>query len=99
MIDLAGAITNVDPHIQQENILRFYKKADELRRLGHKVYNPCEKEPPNRSHAYYLAIDLKWIHENRPKQFYFMKGWEQSSGAQEEHETALLLGADIIYET
>lgn len=99
MIYLSGAITDTDSSVQEANRLRFYKKADELRLLGLKVYNPCEGEPDGRTHAQYLAYDLKWIHDNKPDTFYFMKGWEKSEGAKEEYETALLLGAKLVYES
>jgi len=98
MIYLAGKITASKEVEQQQNILRFYKKADELRKLGLKVYNPCEGERPGLTHAQYLAFDLKWIHDNKPDTIYLMKGWESSEGAQEEYETALLLGMNIIHE-
>lgn len=98
MIYLAGAITDRNPAVQQANVLRFYKKADELRSLGLKVYNPCEGERPGLTHAQYLAYDLKWVHDHKPDTFYFMKGWEKSEGAKEENETALLLRAKIVYE-
>lgn len=99
MIYLAGAITSPDPQEQQARVLRFYRKADELRKLGLDVYNPCEGERPGLSHAQYLAFDLKWIHENKPDTIYLMKGWEASEGAHEEYETALLLGMKIIHES
>ena len=99
MIYLSGKITAKSEREQQENILRFYKKADELRRLGCKVYNPCECERPGLTHAQYLAYDLKWIHDNKPDTLYLMKGWEESVGSQEEYETALLMGMKVIHES
>lgn len=97
-IYLAGSITHWNPRKQKENILRFYRKAEELRELGHDVYNPVEHEPVGKKNAFYYAFDLTWIHKNKPEAIYVMKGWERSLGTLMEINTGELNGIQIIYE-
>lgn len=99
MIYLSGAITSTNEEEHQKRVLRFYKKTEELRSLGMKVYNPCAGERADQTWEQYLAYDLKWIYEHKPDTLYLMVGWQESRGARLEYETALLLNMKIIYES
>lgn len=95
---LAGKISDPNPLEQQKNIDRFHSKAQELEYEGMMIYNPVADEPEGKSWEYYLANDIAWIHQNKPHGIFLMKGWEESLGARLEHETALSLGMEVIFE-
>lgn len=97
MIYLSGKITNSDPAIQQKNLDVFNAKAEEMRKLGLKVFNPAELETEGWAWEEYLARDVLWITQNHPV-LYQMRGWEDSLGARLEYKLALLLGLKIVKE-
>lgn len=104
MIYLSGALTSYAPRQvdkereEQENLRIFAEKVAMLRALGLHVYSPCEDELRGKTWEQYLAKDIKFIYDNRPEKFFFMKGWEKSKGARLEHEIAKNMGAKLIYE-
>ena len=83
----------------ERNIMRFFRKASELRQLGHEIYCPPEKEPPNRTWTFYLAHDIRGLIEFNPDALYIMTGWENSKGANLELEWATQNNIKIIYES
>lgn len=85
---------------QEKNLFRFYQKANELRDLGHEVFNPPEGEPPFETWTYYLAEDIKkGFLDFKPDTLYAMKNWQRSGGARLEVEMAKQLNIPIVYET
>ena len=97
-IYLAGPITARTKYGWLKNLRRFTEKAHELRSMGFTVYSPPESEPPSRKWEYYIAKDLTWMIENKPKAIYLMRGWRKSSGARLEQAMAKRLKMEIIYE-
>jgi len=94
---ISGKITDVSREKERENLEKFNIKDKELRSQGHVVFNPASHEVEGTTWEQYLAFDIIFIVNNKPT-LYMMKGWEESRGARLEHETALLLNLDIIYE-
>ena len=98
MIYLSGKISASTREEEQENLEVFNRKAKELRDKGLEVFNPAElEEATERSWEFYLARDLRWIFESKPK-MYMLKKWETSRGARLEFELAKLLSLEIEYE-
>lgn len=98
MIYISGRISAPTREEELENMGVFNRKAKELRAKGLEVFNPAELEEKEvKSWEYYLARDLKWIFENKPK-MYMLKKWETSRGARLEFELAKLLSLEIEYE-
>lgn len=97
MIYLSGKITDTTKGAEQKNIKRFYDKAEELRKLGCDIYNPCEHEDGGKKWEEYLAQDVLSIIKG-DMDIYMMKGWEDSEGAKLELEVVKLLGNEIHYE-
>ncbi len=91
MIYLAGKITDTTPEKTAENKLRFYAKAQELRLMGVKVFNPVEHEMEGETWEKLLASDLHAIFTKKISGIYLMKGWEESQGARLELEACRLL--------
>lgn len=94
MIYISGKISDDDPIKQRANLDRFYEIESQMEEP---CFNPATLETVGWSWEKYLVRDLLWIATNRPKLF-MMKGWEESRGCRLEHEMALHLGLEIVYE-
>lgn len=98
MLYISGKISNLDPHIEKQNLKRFFEVEKQLNKLGFKTFNPAKLNIVDGTWEYYLAKDLRWIVENKPS-LYVMRGWESSSGARLEVELAKQMGLPIHYES
>ncbi len=82
-----------------KNIYGFFRKAEELKKLNIKAYNPAHHEIPGGDWAYYLSRDLKWMYEHRKKiMMYVLPNHEGSRGLELELAFAKELGIPIYYE-
>lgn len=96
---IAGKISDTTRDKEIQNIYKFYRKEQELTKLGLRCYNPARHEVPNGDWCYYLARDLRWIYEHRRGLImYVLPNHEGSKGLQLELAFAKELGLPIFYE-
>ena len=81
---LAGPMSGLPEY----NYPAFHEAAAELRRIGWRVVNPAENEPPNDSPTW-----DDWMAISRPQVIgaalvVLLPGWERSAGAREERQIA-----------
>ncbi len=103
---VSGKITDTTTERVKANLAFFFVKAEELRALGHEVFNPADHEKEE-EHSYlgandgvwerYMAIDIVFIVMHRPV-MYMLIAWQSSRGARLEHALAQRLGLEIEYE-
>lgn len=100
-IYLAGPISADQQRTEYMHREHFTEKCNELRALGHTVYNPAENEPPNKTWEWYLAYDIDWIYKHHTEldAIYLMSLWKNSRGAKLEKEVGINLGLTIIEES
>ena len=94
------------------NAVSFQAAAAKLRRWGHEVFSPEEKEreacekfdgdlkaaiAAGFSLRAALRADLDWICDHA-EGIYMLKGWENSKGARIEHALAVALELRILYQ-
>ena len=107
-IYLAGPMTGHKDH----NFPMFDHVSEELRKLGHHVFNPADltKEFYGSVHQFLgmpdeeqrvavrslLAKELSWICLNADAIF-LLPGWENSFGARAEHEAALAVKIEVHF--
>lgn len=99
MIFISGKISNPNPEIKKQNIQKFFDKEEELSKLGFMTYNPARLEGSHKNYEWYLAKTVHALYTKKITGVYFLKGWEDSYGARLEHEIALKLELEIIYES
>jgi hypothetical protein len=93
--------------IEDFNFPEFFRIAAELEVKGHEVFNPAQNDLDKwgdmegvKKYANYrecLHDDLVWITDNADA-VYFMKNWENSSGALAEFFTARSCKLKFFYE-
>lgn len=96
-IYISGKISGLST---RDYLLRFHKAEQMLRAAGNEVINPASiglMLPQTFLHPDYMDIDIMLL--SKCDAIYMLNGWEDSEGAQEEHEYAEREGLDIIYET
>lgn len=100
MIYVSGKITDTSLSREKENVERFAVITEALEAMGNEVHNPAAftKEDEGWTWEMYLARDLLWICENKPKLF-MMNGWQESTGAKLEYEMARAMGLEIDFES
>lgn len=94
---ISGKISNGGT---EEHIFDYFneKESELLKRPETtEVFNPARYEEEETAWEYYIARDVKWIMENRPK-MYMLKNWKDSLGARTEHALAKALGLEIEYD-
>ena len=91
------------------NFPAFRSAAYELRRQGHEVFSPAERDEEIYGADFSwsdaaefdlreaLAADCKYICEEADG-IYMLKGWEKSYGARAEHALAAALGLYVEYQ-
>ena len=89
MIYLSGKISDKTPEKEALNLMRFNRKATELRMLGLDVFNPIDHELSNQSWEFLLARDMDIIFSEEITGLYLMKGWKESKGALLERQACL----------
>ena len=84
--------------IPEYNFPAFRRKAEELRRLGHKVWNPAEHNP-KRCHTWadFIRDDISVLNK-RCNSIYMFGKWYRSHGALVELLSAHRLGLRIEIE-
>lgn len=103
-IYLAGPMTGYEDF----NFPAFFRVAEELRAKGHEVFNPAQNDldkwgdmegvKKNANYRECMNDDLGWITKNADA-IYFMKGWENSSGALAEFFAARSVKIKFFYES
>lgn len=103
-IYLAGPMTGID----EFNFPAFFRVAAELEAQGHTVFNPAQNDlnkwgdmegvKKNANYRDCMNDDLDWITANA-EGIYFMKGWENSSGALAEFFAARSVKIKFFYES
>lgn len=91
---ISGAITGTNDFME-----RFQKAEDELKKMGHKVYNPAHANsymPEGTTHEQYMAVSFLLL--GMADAIYLLKGWEKSRGANMEYGYAIAKNKKIIME-
>lgn len=88
------------------NFPAFFKAAKQLRKKGHKVFNPAQQDLKTwgdletvKKKANYrdcLRTDLNWILDNADA-IAILPGWRRSKGVKAEKALAEALGLKVIY--
>jgi len=93
---ISGKITDVPV---RRYLLRFARAEQMLRAEGHEVINPAAiglNLPMSFTHRDYMDVDIMLL--DKCDAIFMLNNWEDSAGAQQEHEYAEQKGLDIIYE-
>lgn len=96
---ICGKISAPTRDEEIKNLYKFYRKEQELKKLGLKPYNPASYEVPGGDWDFYLARDLEWMYKHRTRMMmYVMPGGEESRGLRLELAWAKRLGIPVFYE-
>lgn len=87
MLYLAGPMRG----LPDENKPAFYAAAEELRKVGHFVFNPAENKTPEGGIRAALAMDLNWI-ALCAEGIALLPDWHKSQGATAEVALAEAIG-------
>lgn len=97
---LAGPMTGIEDY----NFPLFIRTAENLRQIGHEVFNPAEdvQNDPYLGRAFYMRRDIFAIigqssDDSPVDAVALLEGWEVSRGTRLEVETALQLDIPVIW--
>lgn len=91
---ISGTITGTNDYMK-----RFSDKEDELWGLGYSVINPAKVNaflPLSTTYEQYMEMSLLML--SMADTIYMLSGWEKSKGASLEHQYALTMGYQVLYE-
>lgn len=93
-IYISGGITGVEDHMAA-----FMRAEKELREQGHEVINPAKVGamlPKSTKHEEYMVISFALM--RMCDAVYFLRGWRQSLGCNQEYGFAVGRGLPMYYE-